>query len=115
VATFKKAGSYVFKVTVMDPSGQTASSSVSVTVNQTISFIAVTPGSVTLTKSGEQQYTAVAKDLFNNPLATQPAFTWSATGGTLSSALYTAGTTVGTYQVSVSASGKTGKGTVTIN
>ena len=44
-ATFSAAGSYTFQVTIADPGGLTATSSVNVTVNQTLTTIAVSPSS----------------------------------------------------------------------
>ena len=63
-ATFSAAGTYGFTVTITDPGGLTATSSVSVTVNQTLTTISV---------SG-QPLLATAFDQFGNPLASQPAF-----------------------------------------
>jgi len=42
-ATFHQAGAYVFTVTITDPIGQTVTSSVAVTVNQTLTTIVVNP------------------------------------------------------------------------
>ena len=42
-ATFTAAGNYSFQVTITDPGGLTATSSVNVTVNQTLTAIAVSP------------------------------------------------------------------------
>ncbi|HAT10189.1 MAG TPA: hypothetical protein DCS97_06285, partial [Planctomycetes bacterium] len=81
VATFSKAGSYSFQVTIRDSSNATVTSSVSVTVNQTLTTIAVTPATVTLANSGTQAFGASAKDQFGTVLATQPAFTWSLASG----------------------------------
>src|SRR5262249_51619962 len=53
-----------------------------------------------------QQFTAIAKDQFGNPLSAPPAFTWTLTGiGTLSTGLYTAPNTAGKATVTVSAGG----------
>ena len=83
-ATFSKAGNYSFQVTITDPSGLTATSSVNVTVNQTFTAITVSPASVNLNAGGTQQYTATAKDQFGTALASQPTFTWATTAGTIS-------------------------------
>ena len=42
-ATFSKAGSYTFQVTITDDGGLSTTSSVTVTVNQTLTSITVTP------------------------------------------------------------------------
>ena len=82
-ATFTAAGSYSFQVTIADPTGAIATSSVNVTVNQTLTAITVSPPSTTLGIGGTQQYTAAAEDQFGAALATQPTFTSDATAGTI--------------------------------
>ena len=85
-ATFTAAGTYNFLVTITDPAGLTATSSVTVTVDQTLTSIAVSPASVGLSAAATQQFTATALDQFGAALATQPAFTWTTTVGTISAA-----------------------------
>ena len=85
-ATFTAAGSYIFQVTIADPSGETATSSVNVTVDQTLTAITVGPTAATLGIGGTQQYTATAKDQFGAALALQPTFTWATTAGTIAPA-----------------------------
>ena len=107
VATFTMAGTYTFLVTVTDTDGLTATSSVSVVVNQTLTSIAVTPGTASVYEDATQQFAASALDQFGNALGTQPAFTWNHTGvGAVgSSGLFAAGATTGTATVSATASG----------
>ena len=57
--TFSQAGNYTFQVTIVDPAGLTAVSTVSVTVVQTLTSIEVTPGNVTLADNATQQFTAL--------------------------------------------------------
>ena len=83
-ATFSKAGNYSFQVTITDPAGLTATSSVNVTVNQTFTAIAVTPASINLHAGAVQQFTATAEDQFGLAMAAQPSFTWATTAGTIS-------------------------------
>ena len=52
-ATFSQAGTYGFTVTITDPGGLTATSSVSVTVNQTLTAIAVSPATVSLNAAAD--------------------------------------------------------------
>ena len=85
-ATFTKAGTYSFLVTITDPGGSTATSSVTVTVAQTLSAIAITPGSVSLNAHGTQQFSAVAYDQFGHALETQPTLAWTTTVGSITSA-----------------------------
>jgi len=118
-ATFYRAGTYTFQVTLTDQSGLTAVSSVTVTVVQTVTSLSVTPATVTLADRATQQFTATALDQFGQSLASPPTFTWQVTsgGGTISSTgLYTAprkGT--GSFQVKVSAGGLTAQADVTVD
>ena len=89
--TFSGAGTYDLAVRVTDPKALAATSSVYVTVSQVINSIVLTPSSVSLATGGSQQFSASALDQFGIAMATPPAFTWSATAGTISSkGLYTA-------------------------
>jgi Legume lectin domain/PKD domain len=116
-ATFTKAGNYTLVVTLTDPAGLTATSTVAVTVNQTLTAIVVAPANVTLADGATQQFAATADDQFGAALATQPSFTWSVTGlGSVTSAgLYTAPVSgTGTATVSAAASGVSGSAAVTV-
>ena len=116
-ATFTKAGSYTIQATIKDAGTLTATSSVIVTVNRTLSSIVVSPASASVVPSGTQQFTAAARDQFATNLTTQPAFTWSVSGGgTISSSgLFTAGTTAGgPYTVTAQSGGVSGTAGVTV-
>jgi uncharacterized repeat protein (TIGR02543 family) len=116
-ATFTKAGSYSFQVTVKDQPGLTATSTVSVTVNQTLTSIVVSPASASVNTSGTQQFTATTRDQFATGLTTQPTFTWTVSGGgTVSSTgLFTAGTTAGgPYTVTAQTGSVSGTASVTV-
>src|SRR4051794_16856007 len=97
LAQFGKAGSYTFTVTIKDAGGKTVTSAVVVTVNQTVSQIDIAPLNASVVVGATKQFTATASDQFGNPLITQPAFTWTVTGGgsVSASGLFTAGTVVG--------------------
>jgi autotransporter-associated beta strand protein len=83
-ATFYQVGNYTFQVTITDGEGLTATSSVSVTVSQTLTSIAVAPAGG-LSAGGTLQFAATGLDQFGNALSSQPGFTWSTTGpGTIS-------------------------------
>jgi rhamnogalacturonan endolyase len=103
IATFTAPGTYNFQVTVVNPAtGATFADtdSVSVTVNQALSSIVVSPASVSLNEKATQQFTATAKDQFGASLPSQPTFTWSATSGTVdASGLYTAPFASGNFRV----------------
>jgi uncharacterized repeat protein (TIGR02543 family) len=116
-ATFTKAGNYTLQVTVKDQPGLTATSSVAVTVSQTLTSIVVAPSSASVTTSATQQFTATARDQFTTNLTTQPTFTWTVSnGGTIStSGLFTAGTTAGgPYTVTAQSGTVSGTASVTV-
>ena len=103
-ATFYAAGTYTFEATITDSAGLSITSDVTVTVNQTLSSLVVSPGNATVADGSTQQFTATAKDQFGNAMSNQPSFTWtlSSGSGTLgSTGLYTApssGTATATVQ-----------------
>jgi len=116
-ATFSKAGAYSFTVTIRDAGGLTATSSVNVTVNQTLTTITAAPATASVATGGTQAFTATAKDQFALALTAQPTFTWPVSGGgTISAAgLFTAGSTVGgPFTVTAGSGGKNGTANVSV-
>lgn len=117
-ATFSQAGTYVFRVVATDPSGLTATSDVTVNVDQTLTSIKVSPATVTVGAGTTQPYTAQAGDQFGNPMSTRPGFTWSLAGGTGSvnsaTGLYSAPGAAGSAVVEASSSGVHGTASVTV-
>ena len=94
-ATFSAAGSYTFQVTITNEYGLTITSSVAVSVSQTISELTVVPASPELLPSATDQMQAFYADQFGAAIPGRLAATWSvspSTGaGTISAAgLYTA-------------------------
>ena len=117
-ATFHEAGAYTFQVTLADPAGLTAASSVTVTVNQTLTSVTVTPGTASLADGASQQFSATAADQFG--YAMQPSFSWTLAGGSLgsinSNGMYTAPSSgTGTATVQATSGSMTGTATVTVN
>jgi len=111
--TFFMYGAYRFTATIANEY-TTITSSVDVTVIQTLTSISVSPGFAVLANSGPQQFTAKAYDQFGDELSIQPSFLWMKSGnGTFSNGLYTAPAT-GTPSaiVRASAGGKSGTGLV---
>ena len=98
------------------PQNQSVTSSVNVTVNQTLTSIAVSPPSVSLNAAQTQQFTATALDQFGTAMATQPTFTWSTTAGTIgsSSGLLTASQSSVSGTVTATSGGISGSSTVTV-
>ena len=94
-ATFNEAGVYNLEATITNLAGLTATSTVGVTVDQTLTSVAVSPGNLTLATNSHEQFTATGYDQFGNAMATQPSFTWSTSSSSLGSlsgtGLYTTG------------------------
>jgi parallel beta-helix repeat protein len=117
IVTFTKAGSYSFLATITDAGGSAATSSVNVTVNQTLTSIVVTPATTSINTNATQQFAAQGRDQFGVALSSQPTFAWSiqSGGGTISSTgLYTAPNTAGSASILASALSINGTATVTI-
>jgi hypothetical protein len=116
--TFVKAGSYTFQVTAKDPGGLTATSSVTVVVNQTATTIVINPASATIASGATESFKAVVDDQFGTPLGTQPSLSWSVAsgGGTIGSGtgVYVAPATAGMAVVRATAGGASGTAIVTI-
>ena len=103
IATFNEAGVYNLQATITDLAGLTVTSAVSVTVDQTLTSVAVTPGNLTLAANSHEQFAAMAYDQFGNAMASQPSFVWSASNSPLASigatGLYTTGSLQGAAAV----------------
>ena len=111
-ATFSKAGTYDFWVTISDGELSTASS-VSVTVDQTLTSISVSPASASLYGAQTQQFNAVGNDQFGDDLASQPTFAWSTTAGSITSGgFYTAPVTDATATITAASGSTSGTGAV---
>jgi hypothetical protein len=102
--TFKTAGAYVFTATIIDANKLYVTSSVKVTVNQTISSITVIPSIINVLAGGTQQFSATGYDQFGSVLKTQPVFNWTTTLGAINatSGLLTAPGTGGTGTITAS-------------
>jgi subtilase family serine protease len=113
--TFHSAGAYTFQVTITNIYGLSATSNVSVIVNQTLSGLSLTPAGGSVYNGAALQFTATALDQFGHAMSVQPNWTWSLSGGgSLSSnGQYTAPATgAGTATVYVSGDGLTQSATV---
>jgi beta-glucanase (GH16 family) len=115
-ATFSKAGSYALQASIRDQSGQSVTSSVTVTVNQLLTSITLSPSSANVAPNATQQFTATARDQFGNTM-TAPSLSWSVSGGGTVSAtgLFTAGgSSGGPFTLTASGGGKSGTANVTV-
>ena len=74
--TFTSAGTYGFTVSIVNSGGLSTSSSVTVTVSQTLASIQVTPFVPYILTGGTQQFSATGLDQFGKTMATQPAVAW---------------------------------------
>ena len=118
--TFNAAGNYTFQVTATDAANNSITSSVNVTVNQTLTSISVLPASANLTSGQSAQFSATALDQFGSPLLIQPTFTWSTDSGSVGDinavGLYTSPINpVGAATVRATAGSTSGSAAVTIN
>ncbi len=84
-ATFTSAGSYTFLVTVDNSLNLTVTSSVQVTVQQTVTTISVNPASASPYVGGTLQFSASGFDQFGAAMKPEPVFTWTTTVGQISS------------------------------
>jgi hypothetical protein len=117
-AKFAQAGTYTFQVSVTDSLGATGSNTVTVSVQQALISITVSPSTATVADGASKQFTATALDQFGNAMPTQPTFTWTvdspAAGGISSSGVYVAPNTGhGADTVRASAGGVSGTAAVT--
>ncbi len=105
-ATCTKAGSYNFLVTMTNAAGFSATSSVSLTVNQMLTSIVVSPASASLGSHATQQFAAAAYDQFGAAMSSQPAFNWAVASGVgninSSTGFYTASFGSGTATITAS-------------
>jgi hypothetical protein len=118
-ATFTKAGVYSFQVTVSDPSGGAATSSLTVTVDPTLTTIGVSPGSSVLAPGGQEAFEATAYDQFGDPISPGPSVSWSlAQGiGTIdpASGVYLAPDSSGTATIRASSGGISGTASLSVS
>jgi len=114
--TSAKTGSWTVKAD--DGAGHTDTASLTVNHAATISSIAVSPSSATVTAGASQDYTATAYDSHGNSWDVTDSVTWSISsgaGGSWSSNVYTSHTAGPSWTVTASYSGKQATATLTVN
>ncbi|HZW33616.1 MAG TPA: hypothetical protein VFF52_23045, partial [Isosphaeraceae bacterium] len=79
-ARFYAAGNYTFQATITNGDGFSRTASVSVTVNQAASSIAISPASATVADGNTQTFSASVKDQFGAAISS-PSLTWSVNTG----------------------------------
>ena len=82
--TFGMAGRYSLSARM---AGATSAGLVAtVNVNQTLTSVVVSPNATSLAQGATQQFAAQGLDQFRKPMSSAPAFGWSASSGTITSA-----------------------------
>jgi hypothetical protein len=120
VATFSQAGTYNLAVTVTDDGGlSTTSSTLVVTVVQTLTSAVVSPATTTVHENSTQPFTATAYDQFGNALITQPTFSWSLASGigsiNSSSGVYTSPASTGSASITATSASVSASASITIS
>jgi hypothetical protein len=117
VATFIEPGLFEIDLTIMDQNGITATSSVEVVVNQTLTSINVTPAQTATDVGDDVQFAAESDDQFGDPMFSQGTFAWlSSGGGTIdpSLGLFTAAAYGGPFTVTAQTGGASGTALITV-
>lgn len=114
-----QSGTSTVTLTVTDGGGKSASSAFTLTVTAppVATSATMAPPGALVNAGATVQFSATLRDQYGNPMASQPAWTWSvAGGGTISSSgLFTAGPTPGgPYNLTATGGGFTASGSVTI-
>jgi hypothetical protein len=113
---FSRAGTYTESVAANTASGAKVSALVSLNVVQTLTRITVTPGTASLSAGGTQQFQAQGFDQFQKAMASQPGFTWTASGGSItSSGLFTAQNSAATDTITAKSGVVGGTAKVTVS
>lgn len=114
-ASFQAAGDYRISCDVLDAQGLSVSSAVNLRVLQTASGLTVSPATATVVVGATRQFAAVVLDQFNTAMASQPSFTWTAGGGTISgSGAFIATTAGGPYPVTATSGALSNTASVTV-
>lgn len=119
--TLDRAGAYTFTVTAADGLSFIVDPVV-VTVEQTLTSVAVSPSSATLNLNQDELFTATGSDQFGQAMTVPPLFTWSVdSGGVGSIALvsllgaYSAGNTPGTATIRATSGSVSGTASVIVD
>ena len=89
--TLDTLGTYEFLVTITDGGGLSVTSTVEITIVQSLTTITLTPAASSVEVGESLQFSAAGYDQFGDPMATPPTFSWSTSGGSITAdGLYTA-------------------------
>jgi hypothetical protein len=109
--SFDRGGSYLIKVA----SGR-LSKTLRLNVAETLTSISVAPSTTTVAAGQSVQFSAAGLNQFGNPMASQPQFNWTATGGRVdASGLFTAGQVSGTFRVTAISGNVSGFHSLTVS
>jgi regulation of enolase protein 1 (concanavalin A-like superfamily) len=112
--TFSAAGTYMFRVMIVDAEGLWVPSDVSVTVVQTATTLSVAPAAGSVAPGGTRAFSVSARDQFGTVMTT-PAVTWSTSAGSIDTdGVLTAPAGAGTVTVTATSGTLTGAATVTV-
>jgi hypothetical protein len=113
-ATFTTSCTYSVQVAIASSGGSVLSGPITITTVPTVTRVMVFgPALVGVGATGS--FNARVEDQFSVSMASQPSFTWTASGGMVSpSGLYTANGSPGAYQVTAAAEGNTGSAAVVV-
>jgi hypothetical protein len=116
VAQFSTAGTHTLTVTLTDAQGTTVSASLDVTVMQSLTTLTVSPAMAEVRPKDIVQFTAVAYDQFDAPMASPPTSSWAVGGGGAidSNGQFSAAGASGPFTVSATSAGVRGLALVTI-
>lgn len=79
-ATFSRAGTYVLAVSVNDPGGLTATSTVTVEVKPVLARLSVHPLALALAPGERAHFSVVGRDQFDAPMEQLPPISWESSG-----------------------------------
>ncbi len=103
LVTFGGAGFYTLRATITDAGGLTTTSDVTVNVQATLTSLSVSPANASVLPGASISFFATGLDQFGDTIA-NPTVTWSAYGGTITSAgVFTAGPNSGTVAITATA------------
>jgi beta-glucanase (GH16 family)/regulation of enolase protein 1 (concanavalin A-like superfamily) len=113
--TFTKAGIYDFRATIMDGSGATVTSDVSVTVSQALTSLSVSPGTATVAIGSSQTFIPTALDQFGQAMACSVAFSVNGGGTVNSSGVFIAATAGQAFQLTASSGATSTTASIRVN
>ena len=113
IISFTKVG--VYAVNARSANNANMVNMAELNVVPTLTRIAVSPNTASLSTGASQQFAASGFDQFQNAMTTQPALTWSASGGTITPAgLFTAPGAAGSCTITAKAGSVAGTATVQV-